>query len=429
MYEFEKEEIRKLEETFEQIGNHAIAEGRALRASEMAERMDLLKKIEEKKKSLPASTPLTLQNFSADRSIGYTRGNGGYELRSPGQSKDWTSLFGDRGYVWPDKETNFFSAVFSGRHHPGLTLRSMTETVQSDGGFLVPSQTAAMIHAVSLENEIVMPNAFVQPMQSNEMRIPGVTIGSNASSLMGFTASYVQETGTIGEHDPKFRYMVLNAKKLTGYLRWSSELNADIPGGFDQIINICGKGLAWYRDKFFLAGNGAGQPLGITNSSCLVSVAKETGQRAATIVYENVIKMMGRMFPGSFKNSIWICHQSTIPQLLQLSLAIGTSGTQIPVMSQTDGKFSMLTRPVIFTEKTSTLGTKGDIMLVDLSQYVIGLREEMRFDTSIHVAFTTDELVARLIERHDGQPLWNEYLTLADGTTTVSPFVTLDTRA
>jgi HK97 family phage major capsid protein len=97
-------------------------------------------------------------------------------------------------------------------------------------------------------------------------------------------------------------------------------------------------------------------------------------------------------------------------------------------MSETDGKFTMLTRPVIFTEKTEPLGAKGDIMLADFSQYVVGLRSEMRFDTSIHVHFDTDELLARLIERHDGQPLWNEPLTLADGSTTVSPFVVLAER-
>jgi hypothetical protein len=52
----------------------------------------------------------------------------------------------------------------------------------------------------------------------------------------------------------------------------------------------------------------------------------------------------------------------------------------------------------------------------------------MRFDTSIHPGFLTDEIYARLIERHDGQPLWDSALTLEDGTTTVSPFVALAAR-
>lgn len=133
--------------------------------------------------------------------------------------------------------------------------------------------------------------------------------------------------------------------------------------------------------------------------------------------------------PVAFKNSVWICHQTTIPQLLELSIAVGTGGSFVPVMSESNGEFKILTRPVIFTEKTEVLGDQGDILLADLSQYIVGLRSEMRFDLSPHVAFATDEIYARLIERHDGQPLWDEALTLEDGSTEVSPFVVLAERA
>lgn len=351
------------------------------------------------------------------------------ELRAPDSDKNYTALFGSGGHEWTDRSTNFFSAVFSGRHHPGLVNASMTESVPSDGGYLVPTQQASKIHAVSLENELVMPRAYVQPMISNECKIPGMVIGDHSTALLGgFTASYTDELGTISEANPTTRAMNLNTKKLTGLIRFSSELAMDIPGSESQIVNLCGKGLAWYRDKAFLKGSGAGAPLGILNSDCLISVAKESGQAASTIVYENLTKMMSRMFAGSFANSVWVCHQSTIPQLLTLSLAIGTSGSHIPVMSESNGEFKILTRPVIFTEKTEPLGSKGDILLADFSQYVVGLRSGMRFDTSIHVGFSTDELLARIIERHDGQPLWDEALTLEDGSTTVSPFVTLAAR-
>jgi len=125
---------------------------------------------------------------------------------------------------------------------------------------------------------------------------------------------------------------------------------------------------------------------------------------------------------------VWVCHQSTIPQLLQLIVPCGLSGTHIPVMTESNGVFKILTRPVIFTEKTEALSSRGDVMLCDFSQYVVGLRSGMQFETSIHVHFTTDELLSRIIERHDGMPLWGEALTLEDGSTTVSPFVVLGAR-
>jgi HK97 family phage major capsid protein len=399
--------------------------GMSLNSAQLQIRNDMVQEIH-RLRSLPTGGPATKPG-PQNRSYG---SGGGYELRSAGQAKDWNSLFGNRGgYEWPDKDTSFFQAVFSGRHHPGLTLRGMSETIPSDGGFWVPGQTAAKIHEVSLENEIVQPNCYVQPMISNEISIPAMVIGDHGVALLGgFTASYTAEGGTINEASPKARMMTLNAKKLTGLIRFTSELAADMVGGEQAITTLCGKGLSWFRDFYFLKGTGAGQPLGILNSPCVVTVAKETGQKKNTIIYENLTKMMAAMFAGSFSNSIWICHQSTIPQLLTLSLAVGMGGTAIPVMSESNGKFTMLTRPVLFTEKTEGLGHKGDIMLADLSQYVIGLRSEMRFETSIHVAFSTDEILSRIIERHDGQPLWDAPLTLADGTTQVSPFVLLADR-
>jgi HK97 family phage major capsid protein len=358
----------------------------------------------------------------------------GYRLKLPHEKKDFRSLYGSvpqNDHQWQDRDAGFFAAVFSGRFHPGLSKRAMVENgAPSDGGFLVPVQYAEKIHNVSLESELVLPRATVQPMTSNELKLSAMEIGDHSANLFGgFTASYKGEEATLDEATPKTREMTLRARKLTGFLKFSNELVADATSGEKKIVNICGKGLAWYRDKSFLKGLGSGTPQGILNASCRIEVEKAGGQASATILYENLANMMARMYAGSFQNSIWICHQSTIPQLLQLTVEVGTGGNHIPVLKESNGSFSMLTRPVIFTEKTEPLGTAGDIVLADLSQYVVGLREEMRIDFSPHVYFTTDHLAARLIERHDGQPLWDEALTLEDGSTTVSPFITLAERS
>lgn len=426
-YEKIRADIKALSEKKFQMIMKAQAESRELTAKEESIISEMDGAIQAMEKELPQK-PLTVQNgpIGSYHSIGLPTGP--YAMVGPNGKKDWASMFGNGGYQWPDKDTNFFQAAFSGRYHPGL-IKAMGETVPSEGGFLVPSEQSARIHAVSLENEIVQPRCFVQPMSSNEIKIPGMVIGDHSTALFGgFTASYTAEAGTISENDPKCRSMELNAKKLTGLIRFTSELNADTPGGMSQIEQLCGKGLAWYRDRAFLKGTGAGQPLGILNASCTIEIEAEVGQAADTIVFQNLVNMMSKMFAGSFKNSVWVFHQTCIPQLLTLSLDIGTGGSHIPVMTESNGEFRILTRPCLFTEKTEPLGSKGDALLCDFSQYVVGLRSEMRFETSIHVHFTTDELLSRIIERHDGQPLWDEALTLEDGSTTVSPFVVLEAR-
>jgi len=425
-----REKIKKLSQKIVDVDQNARNQGRGLTREEASIISQMEGAISALEKELPERA-VTVHDgiLGGTGGTGSIRHDGAYAMVAPNGLKDYRSLFGNSGYKWPDKETNFFAAALSGRFHPGLIKNSMSETTPSDGGFLVPSEQAERIHAVSLENELVMPRAYVQPMRSNSIKIPAMSIGDHSSALFGgFTASYTAELGTISENSPKSRAMELNAKKLTGLIRFSSELNADVPGGMTQIETLCGKGLAWYRDKAFLKGSGAGEPLGILNASCTIEVSAETGQDSDTLVWENLTAMMSRLFAGSFANSVWVCHQTTIPQLLQLSMAVGTGGDHIPVMTESNGQFKILTRPVIFTEKMEPLGDKGDIMLADFSQYVVGLRSDMRFDTSIHVYFDTDEILSRIIERHDGQPLWDSALTLEDGSTTVSPFVVLAAR-
>ena len=95
-----------------------------------------------------------------------------------------------------------------------------------------------------------------------------------------------------------------------------------------------------------------------------------------------------------------------------------TGGSYVPVIREKNGRFSILRRPVTFTEKTEVLGGQGDVVLFDFKQHVVGLRKGMRNDLSQHVCFTKDQ-EARPIERLHGHPLWYEALALQDGDTEV----------
>ena len=96
-------------------------------------------------------------------------------------------------------------------------------------------------------------------------------------------------------------------------------------------------------------------------------------------------------------------------------------------MTQDDGRFFILTRPVVFTEKVPTLGAKGDIGLYDFSQYAIGIRKDISIDRSRHAGFTTDSTYFRGILRADGTPTWRQAYQPKNGDT-LSPFVTVEAR-
>jgi HK97 family phage major capsid protein len=89
----------------------------------------------------------------------------------------------------------------------------------------------------------------------------------------------------------------------------------------------------------------------------------------------------------------------------------------------------LLGRPVIPIEQAQTLGTQGDIMLLDLQSYMLAKKTSgIRVDTSIHVAFLTGEQAFRFQLRVDGQSLWKKPLQPKNGTSLLSPFVSLQSR-
>ena len=186
--------------------------------------------------------------------------------------------------------------------------------------------------------------------------------------------------------------------------------------------------IGWYLDYGFLRGTGAGEPLGVLNDPAKITVAKQAEQAADTVVYTNLAKMLARLHPACVSNSVWVASPTTIPPLLELTIDVGTAGSHIPVSKELGGGgFSILTRPVIFTEKMPALGTEGDIGLYDFSQYSVGLRKEVGVEKSIHPGFASDASYYRSILRGDGQGRWSQPLTPKNGDT-LSWCVTLADR-
>jgi HK97 family phage major capsid protein len=171
--------------------------------------------------------------------------------------------------------------------------------------------------------------------------------------------------------------------------------------------------------------------MGIMKAPCLVTVPKDNGQAAATVSLNNILTMWARMWIRSRKNAVWFINQDVEPQIYQLSQTVGTGGLPmfLPAGGLSAAPYSTLFgRPIIPIEYASTLGTPGDIILADFSQYVLADKRGVQAATSMHVRFLTDEMTFRFTYRVDGEPLWNVPLTPFKGANSKSPFVALAQR-
>lgn len=327
----------------------------------------------------------------------------------PSAGNDGFETFDD--WAWP---------IHQGIFHPDLRASNEQRSgVPSEGGFFVPEQHVAEMLDKSLEKEIVRPRCVVAPMFSDTRKVAGLDNldHSDGTVFGGLSGGWIEESTTIAESAAKVRLIQLTAKKCAILIKVSNELIDDGASFEEQLQQALIAGLGWFLDHAALRGSGVGRPLGALNDPALISINPESGQSPGTIRYQNLVEMFARLHPGCIANSAWVASSTTLPQLLTLTLPIGTGGAHIPVMSETGGEYRILTRPVIFTEKLPTVGTQGDILLADFSQYVIGLRKEISLAKSQHAGFADDTSYYRAIIRADGQGRWNRPFTPLEGPT------------
>jgi HK97 family phage major capsid protein len=321
---------------------------------------------------------------------------------------------------------------------PRLTLRAsgLNETLPSDGGFLVQTDFSSELLKRTYATGQVANRCRRIPISGNAngLKMNAVSESSRATgSRWGGIRGYWQaEAGTKQASTPEFRQMELSLKKLTGLCYVTDELLQDSSALEAVLMQGFAEEFGFLLDESIINGTGAGQPQGILGSGALVTVAKEDGQAADTIVTENVIKMWSRMYAPSRQNAVWFINQDVEPQLYTMSIAVGTGG--VPVYMPAGGLSgqpygTLFGRPVIAIEQCDTVGDLGDIILADMSQYLLIDKGGMQSASSIHVRFIYDESVFRFVYRVDGQPMWQTTLTPYNSSLTLSPFVALAARA
>jgi HK97 family phage major capsid protein len=268
-------------------------------------------------------------------------------------------------------------------------------------------------------------------METNTRKVPGFDGGDHTSGLFGgFIGTWLAENATATEVDPKFRQIVLNAKKLACYTKASNEVIAD-GMNFEQTLGTAlTQCIAWYLDYSFLQGLGAGQPLGLLHDPALIVVPKATGQARCSICYENLCQMYARLHPSCLnsRSCVWIANSTTVPQLMSVSITAGTAGVHYPVLKEDAGRFYIFGKQVLLTEKLLALGSQGDLVLADLAQYAIGLRKEVSLERSNAPGWLQDQTAYRAIVRCDGMGTWGKAVTPKNGDT-LSWVVTLAERA
>ncbi len=308
----------------------------------------------------------------------------------------------------------------------------MGETDPQYGGYTLQDELAHDIITRIYDSSIIASKVMrrnIGPF-SNGLRLPVVNETSRATgSRFGGVEVYWEDEGTTPTATkPALKMLNLNLKKMIGLWYITDELMEDNVAFSSFAQDAFALELRWMIENAIVQGTGVGQPLGFLNGGGLVTQAAEKGQAAGTIVYQNITNMYSKMFAPSMKNAVWLVHQSTLPQLMSLSMPIGTAGYPMwqPANFAAGAPQDMLLgKPVHVVEQVPALGTAGCVSLVDLDAYVMIEKAGPQFAQSIHVEFKTDQNVFRVTYRVDGAPLFSATITSAYGNVSMSSYVAL----
>jgi HK97 family phage major capsid protein len=317
---------------------------------------------------------------------------------------------------------------------PRLQAAATGAGTQSDSnlGFAVPNEVAPGIERDMFAVGEILSRCDVRTISGNTIAYTLLDETSRAdSSRGGGVLGYWVDEGTAPTaSNMKLQRMEMKLRKVGALGVMTDELLSDAVALGGELQSAFASELVFQTENKIYRGAGSSAPLGFLNAPCLVSVSKETNQAAVTINTTNLSKMWARMPAASQSNAVWFVNVDCQPQLDELAQAIGTGGTAPRFVTYSEsGVLRIKGRPVIAVEYAETVGTVGDIALVDLSKYRVIRKGGVEQASSMHVYFAQGEQAFRAFYRVDGQAVPRAALTPFKGSNTLSPFVVLATRA
>lgn len=305
-----------------------------------------------------------------------------------------------------------------------------TESVGADGGFLVPPEYRdRILQHVFNENDL-LARTDQQITSRNSISFP--VDETTPWGTQGVRVYWEGEAAAITQSRPQLRDLTLKTNKLTALVPVSEELLEDAPAMGNYLDRLAGRGMNYAVSNSIIDGTGVGQPLGLLRSPALVTVAAEGSQTADTVNIFNVTKMWARMPATSRASAIWLINPDVEQQLIVMTL--GGTAAAMPVYMPPNGLSAspfatILGRPAIPHMACKAIGDVGDISFVDLSQYVTAVKTGgMKSDVSMHLWFDQALTAFRFMMRVDGRPWLSQAISPPNGSSTLSPFITLAAR-
>lgn len=315
-----------------------------------------------------------------------------------------------------------FLRVMRGKQEPTsaqvATVRKMQELSRAITGagsaeVLLPLQQEASIFSVSNQQDGILPRARRYSVTGRSLRIPMLVQDEGSNTLNRPMAgkianvTFVDEAAEKPARDPVFTQRLIEVKKAAAITEFGDEiLEDDFTGMLPQQVteSVGGQVMNFFNEQFTVDGStvvASGGPLGALNAAngALLTVDRDTANQVKA---DDVFGMYARHTHGP--NSVWFASRYLMQSLMQLTLN-GTSLVTWLTNLRDKPVMLLLGYPVVITDLVPTLGTAGDLSLVNPDFYAVAMRQGLTVQSSIHEKFRYDITVYRFLARAGGVPI------------------------
>lgn len=298
------------------------------------------------------------------------------------------------------------------------------------GGFLLPDQFDSTLRMVEPQSAIVRPRSTVIPpgnVPDAALSFPALSQVAADNMYGGIVITHTGEAVPMIETFAKFREVTLQPKEISAFLCVTNKLLLNFESAGAIIMGLLRRAIIGCEDYDMLRGDGLNKCQGVLNADAAININRSAPN---TISYTDVTNMLSRVLMRN-ASMVWAASQSIIPQLSAM-----TAPSPWPVWTggamNTPGAASALPStlfgfPLMFSERLPALGTKGDLSLLSLFEYVIKDGSGPIAASSDQIFFTSNLTVFKVVWSVDGKSWLSEPIQLegAPGST-VSPFVVLN---
>lgn len=292
------------------------------------------------------------------------------------------------------------------REH-GLMVAAASESINTQGGFLVPDELAGSIIRLVNEHGVFRRECRVWPMSSDTLSVP--------RREGGLTAHFVGENTEGTESDVVWGNVSFVARKLMCLTRMSSEISDDaIVSAADVLAEEVGLAFAEKEDQCGFNGTGAasfGGIVGVTqkiidgnHTAGAIDTVTANADTFAELALADLSNLMAKLPQYARANAKFYCSEVAWSLLFERILA-AAGGNAIanfadPVERRYLG-YPVVVTPVLPTS-TGSLDNQAMILFGDLRKAAgMGDRQQMRLMLSEHRYFELDQIGIRGTERFD----------------------------